>query len=343
MAAFNTRPYLKHLLHASVQSREPKEDIIYPVICEFILQHKTPEDRFIIYPQISLRWKPNNPQDTRAEVPDIGVGNFSLSPPYFMLRIGAEAKRCLPDIMRDLPDPATIEHDRFVMAAFHALYFQGEDQAKAAIKGCHTFSKTIKYLLFVGPYWTLAEYGPFTSIQLEIRTHKPSGSSDFKESSRAIRRLNLPAVHRTLHLLGTIASTEQLESILASTDEDAAPLRAAASAFNCESIYNKQALVLIQLHRILLEISCTPTAEKVLVELWVMFSQQFRKCNIQNAYLYHVQHGLQCEGPVLSHPSHGTKLLRVPNRALDTREGSWQPVGFLGLLSTPPMDPNPFQ
>jgi hypothetical protein len=124
------------------------------------------------------------------------------------------------------------------MAAFHALYFQGEDQAKAAIKGCHTFSDTIKYLLFVGPYWTLVEYGPFTSIQLEIRTHKPSASSDFKESSKAIRRLNSPAVHRTLYLLGTISSAEQLESILASTDQHAAPLRAAASAFNCESIYS---------------------------------------------------------------------------------------------------------
>ena len=56
------------------------------------------------------------------------------------------------------------------MAEFRDLYYQGEDQAKAAIKGGKTFS-SIPYLLFIGPYWTNITYGPFNSAQLDIRTH----------------------------------------------------------------------------------------------------------------------------------------------------------------------------
>jgi hypothetical protein len=46
-----------------------------------------------------------------------------------------------------------------VKAAFHLAFFQGEDQAKAVIKGDYAYSTSQKYLIFVGLYWTPANYG----------------------------------------------------------------------------------------------------------------------------------------------------------------------------------------
>jgi hypothetical protein len=234
MATLDTKPYLKYILHASLRQHAPREDITYAVISEFISEHKSPPDRFVIYPQISLRWKPDNPRDTRSEVPDFGLGNFTLQEPYFILRVGAEAKRSVDDVMGDLPDPSAIQDDPNVMAAFHALFYQGEDQAKAAIKGMQTFLNTIPFLLFVGPYWASVQYGPFTPAQLSVRTHKPSDSSDFKEAVKAARRLSEMPTQRHIYLLGTTESSRELERIISSTDAVANSLRFEANNYHCK-------------------------------------------------------------------------------------------------------------
>lgn len=231
MAILTAQPHLQHMLHTSVLGEMPTEDITYPVISEFIYLHKTPFDRFAIYPQINLRWKPEQPNDTRAEVADFAIGNFSLDPPYFKIRVGAEAKRSVPAIMNSFPDPLLIENHADLMIEFHDLYYQGEDQAKAAIKGGKTFSNTIPYLLFVGPYWTNVTYGPFNSAQLDIRTHKPSDSGDFREAARAATKLASPPIFRKLYLLGTDKSHTKLEDIIASTDVAFSALRDEASKF----------------------------------------------------------------------------------------------------------------
>jgi hypothetical protein len=236
MAEIDTHPYLKYILYASLEPAAPKENIIYAVICEFLLQHKIPSDRFVLYPQISLPWKPGNQQDRRAEVPDFCLGHFMLQAPYFKLRIGVEAKRRLRDIMAGLPEPSTIDHNRSVMAAFHALYYQGEDQAKAAVKGGQTLygvSGTLPYLLFVGPYWTFVQYGPFAGNELEIRTHKASNSGEYTDKFDAAIRLAAPPSWRRLYLLGTAESYQQLESIISSTDGAANNLIAQARNYTC--------------------------------------------------------------------------------------------------------------
>jgi hypothetical protein len=232
MADLMTTPYLKYILHASVRPHAPTEDITYPIISEFLLEHKDPQDRFVIYPQLSLRWKPDSMQDNRAEVPDFGLGNFSLQEPYFKLRIGVEVKRSLR-VMSSLPNPSEIDNDIDVMSSFHKLYFQGEDQAKAAIKGGVTFGRTVPYLLFIGPYWTSVVYGNFTPGQLEVRTHKPSGSGEFKEAAKAVRRLSANPIHRKLLLLGTRESADELGRIISSTDRAAESLRAEAATYMC--------------------------------------------------------------------------------------------------------------
>ena len=84
--------------------------------------------------------------------------------------------------MANLPAPNTIAANEDVMAALHTLYYQGEDQAKAAIKGEQTLASSVPWLLFVSPYWASVVYGPFSAGQLTVRTHKPSDSADFLET-----------------------------------------------------------------------------------------------------------------------------------------------------------------
>ncbi len=229
----DSSPYDKYIVHASLQEYHPLEDIGYAVISEFLMEHKVPRNRFVIYPQLALPWKPGENADRRREVTDFGVGNLTLNgPPYFKLRIGAEVKRALP-IMTSLPAPSAIEDDMTVKSAFHDLYFQGEDQAKAVIKGGFNFPnrQQIPFLLFVGPYWTSVSYGPFSEAKLTVRTHKTSPSADWLETSRAMVRLTSNPTRRTLYLLGMTQSAIAMGHVIAATDGSANPLRVAAAQF----------------------------------------------------------------------------------------------------------------
>lgn len=49
MAILDTKPHLKHMLKVSLKPAVPTEDISYPVISEFISEHKHPSDCFVIY------------------------------------------------------------------------------------------------------------------------------------------------------------------------------------------------------------------------------------------------------------------------------------------------------
>jgi hypothetical protein len=204
----------------------PVEDIVYAVFVDMITFHKTPPPRFTIYPQMSLKWKPEDDRNRRSEVPDIGIGNFTpagMSPP-FKLRCGVEAKRAI-EIMSSLPNPDSIKADHRVTVAFHKLYFQAEDQAKAAYKNDYPLSnKGIHWILLVGPYWTPELFGPFTEAQSSVRAHKASDSADFDESLKILDALQGPPrpIH-DLYLIGTTSSSARLEDILTSTDNLAAP------------------------------------------------------------------------------------------------------------------------
>jgi len=221
--------YLKYVLHSSVKD-SPTEDVAYATICEFLFLHKNPSERFTIFPQLFLKWKPDMPKDTRAEIPDLGLGNFSLTTtPHIILRLGVEVKRCL-DIMKGLPQCSDLEDALDVRRAFHKVYFQGEDQAKAAVKGKLVPAlEGVTWLLFIGPYWTSVTYGPFSPAQLTTRTHKPSPSGDFMATIEARRKLEQVPAKRPLYLLGTAISASQLESVIAMTDERVKNLQHAAA------------------------------------------------------------------------------------------------------------------
>jgi hypothetical protein len=212
---------LQHIVRCSVEKRDAREDITYPVIMEFLLVHKNPSHRFTLYSQINFRWNPDRVRDYRMEIPDIGLVNFRCNRP-FIYRLGIESKRMI-SMMADLPPTSIVEDNDDVRLALHTAYYQAEDQAKAAIRGDHApRQRPIDYFLLIGPYWTHVTVGPFSEAQLTVRTHKPSDSGDFWETVMAAQRLKAEPQRRELFLLGTVESAIKMEEVIASTDTYAA-------------------------------------------------------------------------------------------------------------------------
>jgi hypothetical protein len=92
-------------------------------------------------------------------------------------------------------------------------------------------TEQVPWLLFIGPYWTPVQYGPFSPAQLTVRTHKPSDSGDFMATLYAAKSLGSTLILRPLYLLGTAASDTQLENVIASTDAGAQAMRDAAANY----------------------------------------------------------------------------------------------------------------
>ncbi|KAF8523319.1 hypothetical protein BU17DRAFT_74982 [Hysterangium stoloniferum] len=199
----------------------PRKDIVYAVFTEFLTAHKDPQERFVIYPQLSLKWKPDDPQDKRSEVPDVGIGNFTLpgTAPPFVLRFGVEAKRAV-QAMHVLPPPQSLLGDRKVLLTFHRLFFQAKNQAKAAIKNHYPINgNTVDWILLVGPYWRTCTFGPFSEVELTVRGHKPTESADFVETLEEQARMATPPLALpNLFLLSTAISRDHLHALLAKTD-----------------------------------------------------------------------------------------------------------------------------
>ena len=208
---------LQRLVDCSVEQHDALKDITYPVITEFLLVHKGPPHRFTLYSQMMLRWNPDLVCDYRSEIPDVGLVNFGRNRP-FIFRLGVESKR-MTSIMVHLPTATIVENYDEMRFALHTAYYQAEVQAKAAVRGDHApRQRPMDYFLFVGPYWTHVIVGPFLAAQLMVRTHKPSGSRDFRETVLAKKRLATTPSWRKLFLLGTADSALKMESVIASTD-----------------------------------------------------------------------------------------------------------------------------
>ena len=103
-----------------------------------------------------MKWRPDVKGDGRAEIPDVGVGNFTLpgvNSPHFKLCFGIEAKRSIK-VMEFLPPAALLITSDPVVIAFHRLSFQARNQAKAAIKNGYPIAQnggTVEWILLIGP------------------------------------------------------------------------------------------------------------------------------------------------------------------------------------------------
>ena len=74
MSSAPKQNYERRLVPKAVTSH-PTKDALYAIFNEFVTLHQ--QHRFAIYPQMSLKWKPHDPQDRRSEVPGFGLGNFT--------------------------------------------------------------------------------------------------------------------------------------------------------------------------------------------------------------------------------------------------------------------------
>jgi len=204
MATLNTKPYLKYILHASLRQHAPeKTSHTLSSLSSYqnIKFHQTDLSSIHKYPCVGNLITPRYPFRGPRFRPREFHPSGALFHPSCRSRSQAECRWYYGRFARPIGYPRWPN----VMAAFHALFYQGEDQAKAAIKGMQTFSNTIPFLLFVGPYWASVQYGPFTPAQLSVRTHKPSDSSDFKEAVKAARRLSEIPTQRHIYLLGRLS------------------------------------------------------------------------------------------------------------------------------------------
>jgi len=78
-AVLQATPYLKYIIHTSFKPESTPEDIMYPVITEFLGEYKVPRERFLVYPQLALPWKPDQLEDRCQEIPDFATGNFDFA------------------------------------------------------------------------------------------------------------------------------------------------------------------------------------------------------------------------------------------------------------------------
>jgi len=196
--------HLNTLAQSLVQGRG-EESECYAVFNEALYLHSTtvPLGSFQVFPQLRLRWKPEDPDDRRSLIPDLGIGRL-LPDGNFHLQGGVEQKRMVPE-MSELPAPdANFEMD--VRLSFHAACQQAFDQVKAAIKNGHfPNDKRIQWVVAVGPYFIIKECGPFNEEDLGTRGHRPNPSGDFNvaEFLTALQRASYRPLGTPIYRIGT--------------------------------------------------------------------------------------------------------------------------------------------
>jgi hypothetical protein len=53
-----TPTYRRNVALKAVE-KNPAEDIVYAVFTEFLIKHKNPSHQFVVYLQLSLKWRPD--------------------------------------------------------------------------------------------------------------------------------------------------------------------------------------------------------------------------------------------------------------------------------------------
>jgi hypothetical protein len=155
--------------------------------------------------------------------------------------------------MYGLPAPALLIHQNSVAYAFHTLYFQAQDQAKAAVKGHYDLAGgTVIWLLMIGPYWTPVEFGPFEPEELSVRANKKKKrpSADWKaQTDMEELRDGPPRVLSELYLLSEKDSFDRLKHLFQQTDGLAWPLVDALNTevcdFRAQDFYDELSLIYV--------------------------------------------------------------------------------------------------
>jgi len=145
------------------------------VLNEMVTQHRNllPRDAFLVFSQVRFPWKAN---DARGDIADYCFGRFDTGG-RLSLQGGAELKIGL-QVMQGLPEPDSIFTDSNVRFAFFKASVQACDQVKGAIKnGALPRNHEIRWIVAVGPYFTIESYNLSSDAELNTRYHKPNENS----------------------------------------------------------------------------------------------------------------------------------------------------------------------
>jgi len=217
LAIMSHLQHLYRLALLSVMSLNPDQYDASAIIMEAFIFHKQPRERYIIFPQRYLQWKPDEPKNRRgASMPDYVLSRVIDRRPWIQLQGGAEVRKAKA-LMKGLPPPDIVSLDQDVQNTLYDTRFQARDQAVGEIKEGRLPNRRLKWLIFVGPYFTEIEFGPFSEAELETRTHKPKFSGDYVELLIGKVEKQAPPVHLPLYLLGTDEGAAKLENYLNET------------------------------------------------------------------------------------------------------------------------------
>jgi len=161
--------YQKNLALKAVMGL-PEEDTLYGIAGNFLSLHQHLPHCFTIYPQLSLKWKPDESSDQCSEIPDIDIGKFYTSRGISSLQVALWCGGEMGFRHHDFsPTPILIHHNYEVRAQFHSLMHQTQNQAKVAYKNHYpSLTNGVQWIFMVGPYWKLEVLGPFMEAQMAV-------------------------------------------------------------------------------------------------------------------------------------------------------------------------------
>lgn len=186
---------------ARVAAYTKREHVVYGLVLEALLAHRSPENNYIIFPQLYIDWKPQT-TDKRHVIPDFGIGRYIFNDLCFLLQGGAEVKPMIGGLSQNSVSEGVpffwylkqMHRDNFERAfttAVSGAYLQAEDQIKSALKCGHLPYKhdmVYQWLIFVGPYFRSYDFGPFNEAQIKTRGHRPNPSGDSAELNYLLNR-----------------------------------------------------------------------------------------------------------------------------------------------------------
>lgn len=196
---------------------------VYGVITEAFILHKRPIDRYTIFPQLRLYWDLTDSDKLlhfrRSAMPDYCLGKYSLTvgTPHIRIQGGVEVKRHLETVVWE-ENPPRVIRDSKLSSAVHQARYQAQDQAKTVVKNklIKSGEEHLTWLIFIGPYFTSIDFGPFNTDQLDTRSHKANDSGDFHETAlTAYGKSKIP--NYPMYRLGTREAERQLERFITST------------------------------------------------------------------------------------------------------------------------------
>ena len=129
----------------------------------------------------------------------------------------AEHNRPVLPLMSGLPLPMTVLHSFDVRNAFAVAAKQASDQVKAAIKnGADPQDEVISWVITIGPYFIVKNFGPSNQAELDTRGHRPnpSGDAGVTEAIEETLEQNRIQILEPIYLIGTPAAATAVEEFL---------------------------------------------------------------------------------------------------------------------------------